>query len=240
MGFTKCYFSVLCSVVLLIASQNCLYGQDFSEHQPGSWFVLSGNTKIHEQWSIPTVAIIKNNTIWENYGFSFVRTGASFNLDASSTFTGGVAFLNMNSYTDTTSPKNSSQFWIYGEYSLKSKFGKSSISQRWRVENYRPIHSENASPNNRVRYRLQFVRPVHKNVYFKCYNEIILNLEEETFNQNRLFIGMGQKLTPSLSMDIGYLNRQFSKVREDMVQVGLSFYIDLTKKDLALLAEANP
>ncbi len=237
MGYTKCHFSVLCSVVFLIASQNCLYGQGLSEHQPGSWFVLSGNTKIHEQWSIPTVAIIKNNTIWENYGFSFLRTGASFNLNASSTFTGGMAFLNMNSYSDTPSPKNSSQFWIYGEYSLKTKLRKGTIAQRWRLENCRPIHSENATPNNRVRYRLQFVRPVHKNVYFKCYNEIILNLEEETFNQNRFFIGMGQSLTPSLKMDIGYLNRQFSAFREDMIQIGVSFNIDLTKKDLALLSD---
>ncbi len=237
MGFTKCYFSVLCSVVFLIASQNSLYSQDLSEHQPGSWFVLSGKTKIHEQWSIPTVAIIKNNNLWENYGFSLIRTGASFKLNTSSTFTGGVAFLNLNSYDTTSSPKNSSQFWIYAEYGLKSELRKGSIAQRWRLENCRRIHSENAKVKNRIRYRLQYVRPIHKKVYLKCYDEIILNLEEETFNQNRLFIGMGQKLTPSLCIDIGYLNRLFAASREDMIQVGISFNIDLTKKDFALLSD---
>ena len=237
MGFTKCYLSVLCSVIFLIASQNCLYGQGFIEHQPGSWFVLSGNTKIHEHWSIPTVAIIKNNTIWENYGFSCIRTGASFNLNASSTFTGGVAFLNLSSYTDAASPKNSSQFWIYGDYSFKYKLRKGSIAQRWRLENCRKIHAKGAHATNRMRYRLQYTRPLYKSVYFKCHNEIILNLEGATFNQNRLFIGMGQNLTPSLKMDIGYLNRQFATSSEDMIQLGISFNIDLTKKDLALASD---
>lgn len=237
MGSTKCYFSVLCSVVLSITAQNHIFAQRLNEQPPGSWFVISGSTKVHEEWSIPTVAIIKNNNMWENYGFFFIRTGASYHLNASSEFTGGVAFLNSSSYDEDMPPRNSSQFWMYGEYSLKSKLRKGTLTQRWRLENCRQIHSTNAQSENRVRYRLQYLRPVYKNVYFKCHNEIILNLAGETFNQNRFFIGMGQKLTPTLCMDIGYLNRQFKTSREDMVQVGLSFKIDLTQKDVALLTE---
>jgi hypothetical protein len=224
-------------MVFLIVSHKCLYGQSFNENHPGSWFVLSGSTKVHDHWSIPTVAIVKHNNMWEGYGFSFFRTGASFNWNTSSTITGGAAFLNSNSYQENQSAKNTSQLWIYGEYTLKSKPRKGTISQRWRFENCRQIDAEDTHANNRIRYRFQYVRPVHKTIFFKCYNEIILNLDKETFNQNRLFIGMGQKLTPSLKIDIGYLNRQFTKSREDMIQIGLSFTIDLTQKELALLSE---
>jgi hypothetical protein len=169
----------------------------------------------------------------DRYGFSFFRTGASYHISKASTFTGGFAFLNSNSYLQPNDVINTNQFWIYGEYTLKSKFNANSIAHRLRLENRRLIDTEDPKTNNRIRYRLQFTRPIYKDIYFKAFDEVFLNLEGSAFNQNRIFVGVGRQIAPSLKADIGYFNRKFRNSSEAMIRLSLSFNIDLTKNDLA-------
>ena len=86
--------------------------------------------------------------------------------------------------------------------------------------------------NNRIRYRLQYVRPIYKDIYFKAFDELFLNLEGKAYSQNRIFVGVGRQITPNFKSDIGYFNRMFKNYREDMVRLSLSFTIDLTKNPM--------
>jgi len=179
------------------------------------------------------VGIIRHHHMLDRYGFFFFRTGASYRISKASSFTGGFALLNSNSYLEPNDVINTNQFWIYGEYTLKSKFNDNSIAHRLRLENRRLINTEDPKVNNRIRYRLQFTRPIYKDVYFKAFDEVFVNVEGNVFNQNRIFVGVGRQITPSLKADIGYFNRKFGNSSEDMIRLSLSFNIDLTKNDLA-------
>jgi len=173
----------------------------------------------------------------DKYGFFFFRTGASYRISKTSSFTGGFALLNSNSYLESNDVINQNQIWFYGEYTLKSKFNHGLIAQRLRLENRRLINTDNHKVNNRLRYRLQYLKPIYKDIYLNVFDEIFLNLKGTAFNQNRIFVGIGRQLTNNLKMEIGYLNRKFKNSSEDMVRLGLTFNIDLTKKDMALHAD---
>lgn len=234
MEFTKYCSGLLCSIVLTTLIAQPLHAQNSEENDYGSWLVLCGTVKIHEDWSIPAVGIIRHHHMLDKYGFFFFRTGASYKLSKASTFTGGLALLNSNSYLEPNDVINTNQLWLYGEYTLKSKFNENSLTHRVRFENRRLIHTEDPKVNNRIRYRLQYVRPIYKDIYFKAFDELFLNLEGKAYSQNRIFIGIGRQITPNLKADIGYFNRMFKNYREDMVRLSLSFNIDFTKNDLAL------
>ena len=233
------YLAVLFVLSFLIALsvKNTLYGQTENEGHPGSWTVISGNTEIHEDWSIPVVCILKHNEMLDKYGFSFIRTGVTRQLTKSSKLTGGISFLNSSKYGENETIKNSTQLWFYGEYVLNTNLGKDLLGQRIRWENRRTLNSENANHNNRVRYRLQYIKPIKSNIYIRSFNELFLNLKGSSFDQNRFYIGIGQRLTHSLKLDLGYMKRHFKTSGEDMVRMELTFSLDLTKNDLAQHSE---
>jgi len=234
MGSTRYFSGLLCSVVFTLLSIPNVFCQNSEEDDYGSWLVLCGNAKIHKDWSIPAVGIIRHHHMLDKYGFFFFRTGASYKISKASRFTGGFALLNSNSYLEPNDVVNTNQLWIYGEYTLKTKFNQNTFAHRLRFENRRLINTDHLNVNNRIRYRLQYTRPIYKDVYVKAFNEVFLNLEGKAFGQNRIFLGVGRELSPNLKVDIGYFNRSFKNYREDMIRLGLYFNIDLTKNDLAL------
>lgn len=234
MGFTRYFSRLLCSVVFTILLAPDIYSQNSEENDYGSWLLLCGEAKIHEDWSIPAVGIIRHHHMLDKYGFFFFRTGASYKISKASRFTGGFALLNSNSYLEPNDVVNTNQLWLYGEYTLKTKLNENTLAHRFRFENRRLINTDNPKINNRIRYRLQYTRPIYKDIYFKAFDEVFLNLEGKAYSQNRIFLGVGRELTPSLKVDIGYFNRSFKNYSEDMIRLGLYFKIDLTKNDLAL------
>ncbi|WP_318309409.1 DUF2490 domain-containing protein [Flagellimonas crocea] len=234
MGFTKYLLGLLCSLAFIVLIHFPSYGQNSEENEYGSWLVLCGNVKVHEDWSVPAVGILRHHHMVDTYGFFFLRTGASYHVSKTATLTGGFALINSNSYLEPNDVINTNQVWMYGEFDFKSEFNKNFIAQRIRFENRRLVHTEDPKVNNRIRYRLQYVRPIYKGMYFKAFDEAFLNLEGKTFSENRIFVGFGRKLTPTLKADIGYFNRRFRDYGENMVRLSFYFDIDLTKKDLSL------
>lgn len=233
MGFAKYFFGWVCSFICSVLLSQSLLAQHPEENEYGSWLLLCGTAKVHEDWSIPAVGIIRHHHMLDRYGFFFFRTGASYQTGQNSELTGGFALLNSNSYLET----NTNQLWLYGEYTLNSKFNDNSFSHRIRFENRRWIGGEAPEVNNRVRYRLQYVRPIQNGFYFKAFDELFLSMDGDIFNQNRVFVGFGRQMSKEIKADIGYFNHKFSNSSDHMIRLSISFFIDLTQKDMALLTD---
>ncbi|MEM7485284.1 MAG: DUF2490 domain-containing protein [Bacteroidota bacterium] len=233
MGGAKQFPFFIFFIAFFTLTNTTSYGQGDSENRSGSWLVLYGTNKVHEKWSVPLVGILRHHDMFEKYEFAFVRTGLSYKINNSSALTAGVAYLSSKNYTGSEEFQNATQFWVYEEYSLKSKSKRNKISHRWRFETRWKKNANNVRVNNRLRYRFQFIRPLYKNVHFRTFNEFFINIEPQLFNQNRFYIGLGQTITPSLKVDIGYLKNHFDKSDHDVVRMSLTFKTDFTKKDMA-------
>jgi hypothetical protein len=212
-----------------------LHGQDNSENRSGSWLVVDGNNKIHKNWSIPIVGILRHHDIFEKYEFAFIRTGVTYQFNEASTFTTGIAFLSSKNYTGSEDFKNATQFWVYEQYTLTSKSKGNIISHRWRLETRWKKNADELHINNRIRYRFQYMKPIYKNIHIRSFNELFFNLESPLFNQNRFYIGLGQTLSPSIKIDIGYVKNHFSNSDHDAIRMSLTFKTDFTKNEVAEL-----
>lgn len=224
-------FSLLFIIVLLFKTF-LGFSQKSRQELLGSWFVVSGNHKITEKWSIPTVGILRHYDFFNDYEFSFFRTGLTHHLKKNVVITLGGAYLDSKGFNDTKKLKDAKQFWIYEEATFNSKFKLASLANRIRVENRWIYKRTRNSFNLRFRYRIQAKKSIYKNyLYVKLFNEIFFNLNSSKFfNQNRFFIGMGTGLAKNVKFEVGYLKNHFNPNHYNRLRMVLIFNTKLRRK----------
>ncbi len=145
------------------------------------------------------------------------KTGWEFSL-------GGCYFLQKpnipNDIYNLTVPEIRPHF----EFAHKEKIKLFQIEQRYRLE-ARFYHNTDQLrstledgyffSNYRFRYRIQLIFPIHtfneiQEIKLKVSNELHINISKNMalniFDQNRIYVGISNKITQNITVDIGYLN----------------------------------
>lgn len=77
----------------------------------------------------------------------------------------------------------------------------------------------------RLRYFLSINVPLNKKViedktyYLSAYNEIFINTEGELFDRDRLFGGLGYKLSDDIRFELGYMVQYFQEGSRDQLNI---------------------
>lgn len=185
--------------------------------QSQSWFSVNITAHINDHWSILADAHIRRNHFMADNSFEFIRTGIQYHIDKNLSFAAGYGHMWIHPSTagwKTVSNENR----IYQQAILLSKFHNISIMQRLRNEQrwQQKIAADKFTGDlrftNRLRYLLSLTIPVFKNDKLPalCFaDEVALHAGKEvvynTFDQNRLFIGIREKISGHLSFDTGYM-----------------------------------
>ncbi|TAI47109.1 DUF2490 domain-containing protein [Flagellimonas allohymeniacidonis] len=211
----------------------CLHGQDFKDDHSDSWYIVVNDSQLNERWSIPTIGIIRYHDVFENREFSFISSGLRYSTQKNSSFTLGVAYLNAETHEQPLIDTASSQIWLFESFTIKHPLVRGLIDQRFRLESRWIQNSTEDFFTNRIRYRIQYIRPIYKKTFLRMFNELFVNLDESFFNQNRFYVGFGQKLSKTFTFDMGYLKNHFPNENRDVLRMCLTITSDFKKKDLA-------
>jgi len=214
--------------------------------QVQTWVSLNTVTKFSDHWGVVADAHIRENGFFESNNFYFLRGGISYIPNASVSLTGGYAHMwlaptkeGWSTYADENR--------IYQQAQLITKIGKVSVLQRLRNEQRWQEKMANDEPTgelrftDRVRYLVSFTIPVSSNKKLPSLvlsDELLIHFGKEvvynTFDQNRLFIGIKQNINPKLSYDFGYMNvyqEKYSGYQYDMNHtIRLFFYLNTVIK----------
>jgi hypothetical protein len=187
-------------------------------NQTQTWVSINTNTKLSEHWGIIADAHIRSNELFKDNSFYFLRGGVTYIPNTTVSITGGYAHMWLAPTKEgwtTYSDENR----IYQQAQLNTKVGKVSIVQRIRNEQrwQEKIANDESTGENRftdrVRYLISFNIPVFKKKTAPTLvvsDEILIQFGKEivynTFDQNRLFIGIKQSINPKWSYDFGYMN----------------------------------
>lgn len=191
--------------------------KDINE-QMQTWVSINTVTKFSDHWGIVADAHIRENEFFDSNNFYFLRGGITYTPNASVSITGGYAHMwlaptkeGWSTYADENR--------IYQQAQLITKVGKVSILQRLRNEQRWQEKMANDEPTgelkftDRVRYLASFTIPVFSNKKLPSLvvsDEVLIQFGKEvvynTFDQNRLFVGIRQNINPKLSYDFGYMN----------------------------------
>ena len=183
--------------------------------QEQTWLSINSTVKLHKNWGFIADVHIRRTDFFAQSNFYFLR--GAINYWASPDLTVALGYAHM-----WIAPTNSSTFLnenrIYQQVQLVSRTNHVSIvqrlrsEQRWSEKIVQNKKSDTLNFTERIRYLLSVTIPIFKNKQLPSLvisDEICLQFGKKivynTFDQNRLFIGIKQILSKALSFDAGYM-----------------------------------
>jgi hypothetical protein len=186
-------------------------------HQTQAWFSVNTTAKLAGKWGFVADLHERRTDFISKTSFHFVRVGVNYWLRNDLTVTAGYAHLWLAPTTKgfhTFANENR----VYQQVQLTGKIEKIQMLQRLRNEQrwQQKLESDQQTGQNkftdRIRYLLSFTIPVCKNKHYPSLvlsDELCVQMGKEvvnnTFDQNRFFIGIKQPISNRLSFDFGYL-----------------------------------
>ncbi len=190
----------------------------------GNWLIYFGNKQIDKKWNWHHEVQYRNYNAVGDLEQLLLRTGIGYNLtEKNNNILLGYGFINSQNYIANTDNKlGVNEHRIYQQFITRQVIGRVNIQHRYRFEQ-RWI--ENQDFKLRFRYFLAFNIPINKSemidktIYFSSYNEIFLNHEDNIFDRNRLYTGIGYKLNNLIRFELGYMNQFLSSGNRDQINI---------------------
>lgn len=176
-----------------------------------------GNHKITERYGLHAEVQFRRNDIVDNAQQVLLRTGIDYYTKANNRFTVGYAYVKTYPYGDFPVPNAFPEHRLWEQFLTSQNLGKVRLSHRYRLEqrmigNASTGKFENGRYENRFRYMAKASINITKGnrpVFAAFYDEIFINFGKEVayniFDQNRLYAALGCTISPSLTLEAGYL-----------------------------------
>ena len=188
------------------------------EHNTYTWVSINSNLFVNKHWFIMADVHLRENNFFSSTSFIFGRVGLGYQVDNKLSFVAGYGNL-LASPTTAGWTTKADEDRLFEQVILSSEYKKIKLLQRIRNEQrWQDVIVEDKKASSRkftdrVRYLLNATIPVFKNKKLPQLvigDELALNFGKaviyNTFDQNRLFFGIKQSITPSLGFDAGYMN----------------------------------
>lgn len=179
------------------------------------WLSTNNVFLLSDKWAVLNDIHIRRTDFIRNPNFYFIRFGGQYNLKENLRVAGGYAHLWLTNVDSWIEYKNENR--IYQQFSVTQKFPKLNTLFRIRTEQrfFNDVVEGESLENNffihRVRLLLSLGFPFspQSKTQFLFADEIHLNFGKEvvynTFNQNRLTLGIKHELSEDWKFDFGYM-----------------------------------
>ncbi|MBY0481782.1 MAG: DUF2490 domain-containing protein [Chitinophagaceae bacterium] len=187
------------------------------------WISMNSTTRLTKKWGFNADVHIRRNNFMADPSFYFLRGSANYWITDNITVALGYAKM----WLAPTTPNwkhFAEENRIYQQLQMVSKIGKIGVfqrlrtEQRWQEKIANDVFTGNYKFTNRVRYLFSATIPVWKNKKLPSLvlsDELLVQFGDEvvynTFDQNRLFLGIKQTINKNLSFDMGFMQLKQQK-----------------------------
>ena len=190
------------------------------ENNVGNWLIYLGNKELNSSLNWHHEIQHRNYNILGELEQLLVRTGLGYNVNENNNILLGYGFIDSrNIAIESNEILKVHEHRIYQQFISKQAIGKIKIQHRYRFEQ-RFIEDDFKL---RYRYFLSLNIPLlktNKKYYISAYNEIFINASQEnTFDRNRIYGGLGYQLNSNIKLELGYMNQIFNTSSRDQVNV---------------------
>ena len=194
----------------------------------GNWYIYFGNKKLNDKWNIHHEVQYRNYNMIGDIEQLLLRAGVGYNLtENNNKVLLGYGYILSSNYISVFSDEklDVKEHRIYQQFITKQSFSRFNIANRYRFEE----RFVNQDFKFRFRYFLAVKMALtsrkmeNKTLYLSGCNEIFLNGTSSIFDRNRLYGGLGYKVSSNLSFELGYMNQFFDGAQRDQLNVIMSF-----------------
>jgi len=188
----------------------------------GNWLIYFGNQKINEKFNFHNEIQCRNYNFIGDISQLLIRTGIGYNLNKNNNILLGYGFI--ETFTNEASTSNKKKIVenrIYQQYSNKHSINNYFITHRIRFEE-RFIEK---SLGYRVRYFISLNKPLNKGkmeknaIYFSSYNEIFGKSNNQFFDRDRIYGGLGFLLNNNVKIETGYMIQITKDKKQQQFQI---------------------
>ena len=217
-------------LIITLLSLSLLSAQENGEDNLGAWYMYWGMNRITDRSSIHTEAQFRYWKVLSNFNQLLLRTAYNYHIDEKSFASIGYAYiLTDNTFEEPSGDEDSREHRIFEQFVLRNTIGSVLFEHRYRLEQRFIDFGSESDTRHRARYRLQLTIPLGKTWFVNTYNEIFINLQDNVFDQNRLYLALGYHFSPITSIQVGYLKNHFPTAHYDRLQFALVINPDFRK-----------
>ena len=196
------------------------------EDKLGSWWMYFGTHHLNEKYSIHYETQLRHYEIGANFFQLLPRVGLNYKIDDNSMVTAGYAWI-------PTQPNLGEGFGgdlvtenrIWQQFILRNKINNIKFRHRYRLEQRWIKQNDVTSYKNRARYMLSAKVPLSKNesspLFLFIYDEVFLHIDDNPFNQNRLYGALGYTVNKNMNIQAGYLRHRNGDLNLDRLQLAV-------------------
>lgn len=224
-------------VAVLFCCSLSIGAQETGDQKFGTWALYFGTHRVSEKISLYTELELNHYEFLSNFNQFWAIGAVNYHFSERIVASVGYGYF----VVDTTFPeiqneRNVFENRLFEQIVFRDQIKSLRIQHRYRLEN-RFIHGANGTRSvQRFRYRLQLNHPIYKGLFVNVMDEIFFNFQEPVFDQNRLFTGLGYRISDNVVVQAGYLKLHFTGVHFDRLQFILNINTDLRKTK----QETNP
>ena len=196
------------------------------EDELGSWWMFFGTHHLNEKYSIHYETQLRHYEIGANFFQLLPRVGLNYKIDDNSMVTAGYAWI-------PTQPVLGEGFEgdlvtenrIWQQFILRNKIKNINFRHRYRLEQRWVKQNNFTDYKNRVRYMLSAKVPLSKNedspLFLFIYDEVFLHINDNPFNQNRLYAALGYTVNKNMNIQAGYLRHRNGDLNLNRLQLAV-------------------
>ena len=186
-----------------------------AEDNLGSWWMYFGTHHLNDKYSIHYETQLRHYEIGNNFFQLLPRVGLNYKIDDNSMVTAGYAWI-------PTQPSMGEGFdgdlvtenRIWQQFIFRNKISNIKFRHRYRLEQ-RWVKQDNITTyKNRARYMLSAKIPLSK-------KEDFLHIDDNPFNQNRLYGALGFQVNKNMNIQAGYLRHRNGDANLNRLQLAV-------------------
>ncbi|MDN3493338.1 DUF2490 domain-containing protein [Winogradskyella bathintestinalis] len=212
--------------LISILFQKALYAQKTSEDYLGSWYALGLNHRFTDQFSMSPYGELRFYEPTANFNLVFVSLSTNYHLNQNHTFSLAYAYLDIDTVLGYDKRPNTKENRIFEQYTYTHKLKMFSVQHRFRLEQRFLNAVDKNDIQHRFRYRLSFKYAINKSIFVSLKEEPFINFQDQSFHENRFFIGLGINLFQNTQFEIDYLKHHIKKNNLNRIQIGISIKTD--------------
>ena len=211
-GSRQFFLGLACSLAFF---PNVINAQD---SDLGNWLIYIGSKKINKTWNWHHEVQHRNYNAIGDLEQLLLRTGWGYTTeDKNQNFLLGYGYIFSENYDGLGEKISVNEHRIFQQVISQQSITNLKFSHRFRLEQ-RFIESEFKM---RFRYFLSARVPLGNDskFYLSGYNELFIDLEEDLFDRNRIYGGIGYKLFEGVNIELGYMNQFLGSLSRDQINV---------------------
>lgn len=189
----------------------------------GNWLLYFGDKKIGKTFNWHHEVQYRNFNFLGDTEQLLLRTGIGYNLtENNNNIHLGYAFIYSEPYiTNSDEKTNFNEHRVYQQFITRQNFGRLSFQHRYRFEQrffeddfrlrFRYFLSFNVALNNPQMGDNTF--------YLSAYNETFVNTEQNYFDRNRFYGGLGYRISARFRTEIGVMNQTTNSLSRNQLNI---------------------